>query len=213
MESEADTTLYGKDGKTALVHAIVLGLPNIVDRLILYNASLNIQDTRGKTALIHAACNTNCYFMKVLLEEGVNVNVQDSYGCTALYHAAYRGNKQAVSMLLDYDAKTTIANIDEHTIFSAAIKNGNLETVELLLGYFDVDFQDMVGCSYFFFAVSTLNLGIIGLLLGESPDVNKMNKEGYSPLTYARSKGNAEVISMLENSMITSNLSSSWEYV
>lgn len=86
LKNGADPNLKDKNGKTALMHAVVmLGTEKTVNLLLEYGADPNLKDNEGYTALMHASCYIKREKMIIiLLKYGADPNLQNNDGETAL---------------------------------------------------------------------------------------------------------------------------------
>lgn len=70
-------------GKTPLIMSVILENKKAVEKLISYNAKIDIQDKTGKTALMYAAGNLDKEMMIKLIKAGANTKIEDVLGRTA----------------------------------------------------------------------------------------------------------------------------------
>lgn len=70
-------------GRTALMHAVILENNAAVDKLLDYNANLDVRNKAGKTALMYAAGNLDRKLMKKLESAGADTKIVDNFGSTA----------------------------------------------------------------------------------------------------------------------------------
>jgi uncharacterized protein len=91
--------------KTALMFAAQRGHLEIVDRLILAGANVNLNDqpgeNLGKTPLMYAAEADHTKIVELLVKSGAIINARDRMGRTALGYAMSENNVESVK-LLDY---------------------------------------------------------------------------------------------------------------
>ncbi|MBP2626773.1 MAG: Ankyrin repeat-containing protein [Firmicutes bacterium] len=78
LEKQATVNLQDKYGKTALIHATVMGAEDIVTMLLEYGANPNIQDNNGRTPLIEAYTKKYARISEILKSAGANPNVEPS---------------------------------------------------------------------------------------------------------------------------------------
>ena len=70
-------------GRTALIIAVIMENKEAAQKLIDYNANLNIKSNAGKTALMYAADNLDRDLMLKLIKSGADPKIVDNFGCTA----------------------------------------------------------------------------------------------------------------------------------
>jgi ankyrin repeat protein len=113
------------DNYTALHAAAENGHHNVVEVLLDYNASINIQTSNGKTPLIAAAGEDKENAVKLLLSRGADTELTiESYSglpITALGYAAMCNARKTLRILCDHGAiidKNLIENIEEKVAFN-----------------------------------------------------------------------------------------------
>ena len=95
----------------------------LVKRILLKGADINVRNKHEETALIISARKNYFKVMQHLLRAAkINVNAQNCYNETALMHATAHENYQAVQLLLDSGAQTNLENKDEETAYQLAKK-------------------------------------------------------------------------------------------
>lgn len=108
------------DGVTPLMVACLLGLPNMVQQLILAGAKVDVATSSGKTALTWAVENGHDEVVELLLQYGANFR-----GCSPdyLFHplvVATRVNSTQMIKLFD-GLMTRFPNPHDHKAYSSAI--------------------------------------------------------------------------------------------
>ena len=100
-------------GITALMFASssassIVDAAEVVEVLLEYKATVDMQDVRGRTALMHACFKDHGPVVEVLLEARADINKRDSQGITALMHACHLGHYSVVAQLLEEGADITL---------------------------------------------------------------------------------------------------------
>lgn len=109
LSTNVNVNFQDKNGYTALMYAAKTDNPQVMNKLILANADLNLQTRYEKeTALIIATIGKNLEAANILLDNGANVNIKDTSGRTALIWAADMNFNDIIIPLLQHSA-----NIDE----------------------------------------------------------------------------------------------------
>ena len=89
-----------KNGRTALIHAAMLGNTAMAKLLIDHGASVKFRDRLGNTPLHWAADRGNAELVSLLLAADAPVNEENKQGITPLMMAAGRGQVAVVRLLL-----------------------------------------------------------------------------------------------------------------
>ena len=112
--------------------------PEVVQKLIEYDADIDSKDCFGNTSLHLASIGT--YFkdgtaLRILLEHNADLNVQANDGETPLYTASNWGTLEAVRLLLKHGADLEVKNGMGRTALQIAAESGHGKIVELLREY------------------------------------------------------------------------------
>jgi ankyrin repeat protein len=92
-----------KDGRTALMHAILATPPSteVISMLIDAGANINVKDHgQGWAALAFAARDRSAVICDMLLKAGAEIDASDSFGNTALWRAVMAKNAETVTLLI-----------------------------------------------------------------------------------------------------------------
>jgi len=88
----------------ALVTAAYEGEYELVKRLVVNGADINVTNEYGETAVIVAAESGYDSIIELLLAHKANINIKDKDGDTALDIAKYNGHARTVTLLLSSGA-------------------------------------------------------------------------------------------------------------
>ncbi len=92
-----------KDGRTAIMHAVLASQPNtqIIALLIEAGANVNVKD-RGQqwAALAFASRDRSAAICDLLLKAGAEIDATDAFGNTALWRAVMANNEETAALLL-----------------------------------------------------------------------------------------------------------------
>lgn len=91
---------YDKQGKNALMHAILSDNRSAMDILIKKGININDKDRMGNTALMYCAKMGNREGIRVLISKGVNIFAKNSDGKTALDIAIKNNFKGSAEILM-----------------------------------------------------------------------------------------------------------------
>lgn len=194
LDASGNINAQDKKGMTALHWAAINGHVDIVERLIQEDADLNIQNNEGKTALQFAAGNGFVNIVSDLVHAGAQVNTADKRGQTALHWAVWKNHLPVVKLLM-HDARPNINAKDAMGVTPLLWANDPEIFNELIQNDADITAIDNAGRSILHRAT---NPEVIQLAL-EQKLINQdlRDNEGMTPLMYAVSIGNIDVIPLL----------------
>jgi len=106
----------------------------VVNKLIIAGADVNVRDNNSEIPLMYAAEHGHKEIVQVLLAAGANVNIVNNHGVTSLMDASHNGHVEIVQMLLTAGADVNIRNNDDGlTPLMYASHDGDVEIVQMLL--------------------------------------------------------------------------------
>lgn len=158
-------------GRTALLIATHANAIDAARVLIRAGADVNSKDRQHDSPYLYAGAEGRLEILKMTVEAGADLSAVNRYGGTALIPAAHHGYPDVVRYLL-----MTKTNID-HVNFLGW--TALLEAV--ILGDGGPTYQE-----------------IVDLLLKAGADASIGDKEGVTALDHARSRGQAEIVQLLE---------------
>lgn len=179
LQQKVDVNSRDKFGGTALIAAAEGGHETIVKRLIEAKADVNAKSQDGLTALMAASSRGSVPIIKALLASGADVNARDSIGETPLFYAVKLGRKEAVEVLLQRGADPNVQNNNR-----VAASNS---------GYTPLMYAAERGPS----GTRGEWVEIINLLASKGAQLNVRNNHGFSPLSLAQRRGDAEIVAAL----------------
>src|SRR5207302_2846141 len=119
-------------GASALMHAALLGGPDIMRLLLDAGADPNAKNHRNATALLWAV--TDSAAVRLLLKRGADPNVKSIEGRTPLYLAATQpAGIDVMKLLLDKGADPNGKDLTGRSPLLAAAAIGNTEALRLLI--------------------------------------------------------------------------------
>ena len=112
VSHKIDTTIFDKEGKTALHYTAENGLTSIGKIILEHNtSSINLQTKKGGWTALHlSSANRHIEMSRLLIEKGADVNKQDHSESTPLYLAVGSGDKEIVALLLKSKAQVFFKN-------------------------------------------------------------------------------------------------------
>jgi len=155
------------------------GSTEAVKFLLQHGAKANNKSNiNGYTALMAACANQNTGSVSLLLEYGADVNALTKDGESALSIASARLEPEIVTLLLDHEAHVNgYVDINGRTPLLAAVAASPYYTLSSPSEAMKIIFQNA------FKLDNALN--VVKLLLSHNAEINIMDRNGKSPLTYA----------------------------
>jgi ankyrin repeat protein len=166
-----------------------VGRSDVVEALLQAGADVNKADVKGCAPLSFAA---SAAIATMLIERGANVNAANQFGETALLTAADKGRADVVEALLQAGADVNKADEDGYAPLSFAA-SASIATMLIEHGA-DVNAANKLGRTALWHAVKGGRAADVEALLQAGVDVNKADKDGFSPLSVAAS---AQIATML----------------
>lgn len=179
LQQKVDVNSRDKFGGTALIAAAEGGHEAIVKRLIEAKADVNAKSQDGLTALMAAASRGSVPIIKALIAGGAEINARDNIGETPLFYAVKLGRREAVEALLQGGADPNVQNT--HRL---AASNS---------GYTPIMYAAERGPS----GARGEWVELINLLASKGAQLNVRNNHGFSPLSLAQRRGDAEIVAAL----------------
>lgn len=108
---------HDNEGNTALIHAVKVGNPIIINQLINAKADVNFPSMDGKTPLMHAAIQflpLSPLVIDVLLKAGADKHATNKVGKTALQMAQECKNEKAIQLLKDKKELEQVSEVKEY---------------------------------------------------------------------------------------------------
>ena len=184
--------------ETALHLAAKTGATDILQLLIDYGADVNAKISKeyipGGTPLLYAALYDTYDFdsVKILLENGADAKQVNSYGETALHVSVRNQNIRVVQLLVDrYDADVDATDTEGCTPLSIFARDNaaqaQLEVPEFLIDR-GADMEATCRKSErtpLHYAVATLNVPLVALLLNKGANIEAVDYRGVTPLYIA----------------------------
>ena len=129
MKRGANVDNATKKGNTALHIASLAGQKDIIQLLLQYNASVNVQSQTGFTPLYMAAQENHDECVNYLLAKGANPALATEDGFTPLAVAMQQGHDKVVAVLLESDTRGKVRLPALHI----AAKKDDVKAATLLL--------------------------------------------------------------------------------
>ncbi|KAJ3234071.1 hypothetical protein HDU78_006059 [Chytriomyces hyalinus] len=131
-----DLNAVNREGRTALVIAVIRGFSDIVHLLVKRSASLHVQDVLGCTALHYAVCLGDVSAFKLLTDAGAKTDVVDKSGIPLFFHAIKNKRTPIAENLLGNISTADINQAygtDKSTALHFAVQHSMISIVHALI--------------------------------------------------------------------------------
>ena len=187
-------------GRTPLVLAVSLNSLQIVGCLIRAGAEVSPRESERWTALVTASYLGHTQVLTTLLEAGADISQQGRLESSSLALAAGRGHLQTVRTLIEHQADIEWGDKFGTSPLIWAVRAGHCQVVEeLLRAGARVDTVGMYAWTPLVLAAKFNQEHIMKLLLTHSPppNVNIVDKDGFTALAIACKEGNLNIVHQL----------------
>ena len=123
--------LRNREGRTALMIAILNGKTEAVKVLLHGGATIDSGDNDERSALVHASGRGHIEVAQLLLKYGAYLDWQDNEGYTPLMVACLNGCKQMTSFLINSGASIYLKNNDGKTAYDLALEKNYTDILEV----------------------------------------------------------------------------------
>ena len=188
LDNGADVNAKTIDNNTAINFALYKKRIDIIDLLVDYNINLN----NNKTILHFLADMNDISTMKKIINKGFDVNNKNAQGLTPL------------GLIFTNLAKNNKKTTPE--ILTLLITNGAKINVTVYgLGTYGNERSTLTERDFLTLAIKKNYKKIVKYLLSKNIDLNKKDKFGYSPLSYAVDTDNIDITKLLLSKDININ--------
>jgi len=199
LANGADTEAKDGNGQTALSISMTTQCKESVLFLVANGADVNTKDRWGQTPLHYVARRGWRDAAEALIAKGADVEARTKeYGDSPLYFSTMSGHADIVELLIGkgadplakYKAESDETLSDE-TLSDVALEENHKEVVRVLAAKGAADIPEIHLAAYLG------ELDGIRSLVEQSKDVEKEDKNGKTPLSYASLGGNVEIVRFL----------------
>ncbi|SFI84912.1 hypothetical protein SAMN05216304_103748 [Bosea sp. OK403] len=188
----------------ALIEAATAGRADEVSRLVKAGAPLDAQDAQGRSALLLAVAGNHVSVARTLLDAGASPNTQAANRDTPWLLAGALGRAEIIAAMLPRKPDLTIRNRYGGNALIPACERGHVEAVKLLLtSGIDLDHVNDLGWTCLLEIVILGDGGprhqqVAKLVLDAGANPSLADRDGVSPLTHARQRGQRAVAALIE---------------
>lgn len=188
----------------ALIDAAAAGRADEVARLVVAGAPLEAQDSQGRSALLLAVAGNHVATAKTLLDAGASPNTQAANRDTPWLLAGALGRAEIIAAMLPRKPDLTIRNRYGGNALIPACERGHVEAVKLLLSSgIDLDHVNDLGWTCLLEIVilgdgGTRHQQVAKLVLDAGANPSLADRDGVSPLSHARQRGQRAVAALIE---------------
>lgn len=186
-----------------MLDAAALGDADRLKRLIAAGAPLDPVDGSKQTPLLLAVQNNHLAAALLLIEAGSNINAQAANMDSPWLLAGARGRTDMLRHMIPKGPDLSLRNRFGGNALIPACERAHVETVQLLLTTrIDVNHVNNLGWTCLLEIVilgdgGPRHVEVTKLVLAAGADPNIADKDGVSPLTHARRKGQGEVARLI----------------
>lgn len=213
-DTEYDLSVTFDEGTTALMIASYYGYADLVNALIQNKADVNLKNKRNYTALLYATdiwarqgigiYDSNFNVVELLVMNHADVNAVNNNGWSPLFFAADNSNSDVVTFLVDNGANINL--VSDEGITPLLIAN-DIESVKILCKTTNINKANNSGITPLIaFSMRDISTEVINILLENGADINVVDKDGETALSYSIENGNFEIALMLLNNNANPNL-------
>ncbi|KAF7838645.1 potassium channel AKT1-like [Senna tora] len=177
----------------SLCFAALRGDDLLLHQLLKRGLDPNESDNNGRTALHIAASKGNENSVMLLLDYGADPNIRDSEGNVPLWEAILGRHDSVIKLLMENGAILKHGDVGQFACTAA--EQNNLDLLNLIVRYGgDVTLpRTNLGTTALHVAVCEDNVKLVKFLLDRGSDIDKPDKDGWTPRDLAEQQGHEEI--------------------
>ena len=193
LANGADTEAKDGNGQTALSISMTSQCKESVLFLVANGADVNTKDRSGQTPLIYVARLGWKDAAEALIAKGADIDARSKWGPSPLSFATRFGRADVVELLITKGANPLAKSRpdSDKTLCDVALEENHKEVVRVLAAKGVTDIPRIHIAAYLG------DLDGIRRLVKETKDLERRDKNGKTPLSYASLGGNAEIVGLL----------------
>lgn len=183
---------------TALIQASYGGHAEVVQALLVMQPNLRLANVQGRTALHQAADQGHAHIVAALCEAGAPVAAVDFCAHTPLHVACWQDHLDSVRMLVAGGAPLNRGDVNGDAPLALSATEPHIRVCEYLLTVDDhVDRHNHFGQSALHGAAIAGVASACRLLLDAGADPGMSDRNGMTPLAWARQEGHRDAARVL----------------
>ncbi len=191
----------------------------VVKYLIQFSKNINHRNSEGENAIILASRQGNIEVLQLLIEANANLNLSNKKGLTALANAFRSNRAEVVNFLINAGASLEMEDNQGNNLIYYWLKSYhpkdsvNFFNKQALLKKQQFDFSKAQTneSNFFHIAVESNYTRLVKLAIAMGADINKINKDGLSPLHLAAMRAqDLEILQLLIEHKADKSLKSNW---
>jgi ankyrin repeat protein len=200
----ANIDIQDPSGKTPLHLAVRFNKASMAELLVEKGAPLEIREKFGRTLLLLVARETgNVKTAEYLIKKGADVKAVDNAGSDALSFAVWRGYGQLADLLISNGSEIPVKDSQGAGFLSLAASKG-LDSI--FMKAIRAGAVPRLDGEILHMATQGGSKVIVEYLISKKMNVNKQDKNGWSPLHNAALLGRFEIVKSLINAGADPNL-------
>lgn len=189
-------------GETALLKASVAGHTEIVKMLIEAGSNLDFPNTSNNATPLYCATfngHTSCALM--LVKAGADARIRFKDGTSVLFVALQKGNTDVARAILDSFPEELSYECNNQTPLISCALGGQIEAAAMLLarGVDPNQKEKVFGNNALSNAVAKGQIVFVKWIISRGADVNLVNNIGDSPLQFAESTNQVQIVEYLRS--------------
>ena len=201
LEHGASVNTFNKSGMTPFSFSCFAKSAEVATTLYTsYNVDITHCDSHGNTSLIIAAVGGRTELVKLIIDEHV-IDEQNTSGNTALIAASRHGHHETVNLLLTHQANAEIENENGMTGLCLAYLYNHTAVIDTYSNHgVTLSNHTSSKTAKLFIAMSQGDKIMLRDLLSTGEEVNRVDKDGVTPLMGACYYGDIDIVKILIDS-------------
>ncbi|XP_048252505.1 serine/threonine-protein phosphatase 6 regulatory ankyrin repeat subunit B-like isoform X2 [Haliotis rufescens] len=182
--SKVDVNTRGKNGRTPVMVAALVGKKDVFDFLVSKKADLTLPDDYSNT-ILHLACRGGNTFIIEHLIPLFDMNRPGEDGLTPLMMGALSRKKEAYDLITSNGGNQSLTASENDIVLHAACLGGNLAIVKEVIDSFDINTRGRNGEIPLMRAVCGGHIAVYRYLMSRGADHTLVDNDGHTLLHLA----------------------------